>query len=423
MHSCKVQTLLKTLNVNAPAFVPSANFRLRALNKDAPAFVPSANFRLPALNKDAPAFVPGTSPRLLNVDAPAFVPSATPRVPALSVYIPSANPAAGKCERYGPRPYNVQWNPLVNTLSRHPYYFLRMDLGPKIPLPNIPNINMRPRILLTYYPSINLVPSNPPSNFLRINPRPWVPATPNQMLVPGPFVPATPNQMLVPGPFVPATPNQMLVPGPWVPATPNQMVVPGPWVPATPNQMVVPGPWVPATPNQMVVPGPCNPVVPNQMLFSGPYNAGLTNFWVKPEPMSLFQQSTSLAATEINPQAQIQAQQDFGMDGRGDGQVPNEQMLETIAEELEQLDVPAQISDKIETQQGREEVIGHAANHDPSGGAFLSESQDLNVHGVHPCYPDCKTCASFQVNLDPLGCKDKWDQMVNKEIAQLGQYI
>ncbi|RUS73865.1 hypothetical protein EGW08_018367 [Elysia chlorotica] len=56
-------------------------------------------------------------------------------------------------------------------------------------------------------------------------------------------------------------------------------------------------------------PGPWTPATPNQMLVSGHYDA----------------------ATEINPQAQIQAQQDFGMDGRGDGQVPNEQMLETIA--------------------------------------------------------------------------------------------
>ncbi|RUS69723.1 hypothetical protein EGW08_022516 [Elysia chlorotica] len=187
-------------------------------------------------------------------------------------------------------------------------------------------------------------------------------------------------------------------------------------------------------------PGPWTPATPNQMLVSGHYDA----------------------ATEINPQAQIQAQQDFGMDGRGDGQVPNEQMLETIARMIVQLNVSTKASvlyvetqhvregifanvanqDKrddqapneqmletiakrivnlessgmaIGTHQGGEETIGNAANNDTSDAIFLSQSQNLIAHGIWQCSFDCSTCQSMKGNADPLGCKDKWDQVVTRE--------
>ncbi|RUS73863.1 hypothetical protein EGW08_018365 [Elysia chlorotica] len=347
--------------------------------------------------------------------------------------IPGANSAIGNFEQNSSSLRYDQWNPLVNNTPSTPSPpSPSINPGTFNPSSCFPSVNHGQGNPSFYFgvPSIQLGPWNPviatqiffcgPSypathNMILV-PGPWNPVIATQILFCGPCYPATPNMILVPGPCYPATPNMILVPGPCYPATPNMILVPGPCFPATHNMILVPGPCFPATPNMILVPAHWNPATPNQMLFCRPYETGPTNFWVKPESMTLFQQSTSLAATEINPQAQIQAQQDFGMDGRGDEQVPNEQMLETIAKMIVHLDASNKQSDKyIETHQFREETNGNASNDNTSDTIFLSLSQNLNAHGIWHCCYDCSTCQSLKVNADPLGCKDKWDQAVNRE--------
>ncbi|RUS73864.1 hypothetical protein EGW08_018366 [Elysia chlorotica] len=222
----------------------------------------------------------------------------------------------------------------------------------------------------------------------------------------------------------------ILVPGPCYPATHNQMFICGPYetvLTKSSHSQHDLSTWTMESSNSQHDPrylfcAPFYPVTLNQMFIFGPFDSGLFNFWVNPEPMILFQLSTSLAATEINPQAQLQAQQDFGMDGRGDEQVPNEQMLETIAIMIVYLDVSNKQSDKfIETLQFREETNDNASNDSTSDTIFLSLSQNLNAHGIWHCCYDCSTCQSLKVNADPLGCKDKWDQAVNRERIYGGQ--